>query len=68
MLGLTVTCADTVVRELAEGDSDELELKELAKEPVSTGLVDWQAVDVELVDCVTAGLMVTVTETTGVPE
>ena len=68
MLELGDPCVDTVFRGLAEGVSDELGLEELTKEPVSTGLLDWQAVDVELVDCVTAGLIVTVTEVKGVPE
>jgi hypothetical protein len=68
LLGLAVTCVDTVVRELAEGESDELGVKELTRESVITGLLDWQAVEVELTVWVAAGLSVPVTEITGVPE
>lgn len=68
MLGVAVTCVDAVIRGLAEGVSDELELEELTKEPVSTGLLDWQVVEVDVTDCVAAGLVVTVTEVKGVPE
>ena len=68
MLELEDPCVDAVIRGLAEGVSDELELEELTKEAVSTGLLVWQVVEVGVTDCVAAGLVVTVTEVKGVPE
>ena len=68
MLELEDPCIDAVTRGLAEDVSDELGLEELTKEPVSTGLLDWQVVEVDVTDCVAAELVVTVTEVKGVPE